>query len=479
MRTRTIKKQVWLNSRENELLKKKCMKAGLSESSFFRHVINDTQIKEKPDENFYKILNDLRGIAVNINQLARVANTYQYVDDNKYYPLANKVNDMIDDLQKFYLTPTKKENELVYLNVSNCRELSEISCKSNQLTSLDLSNKPKLDYVVCSENHIKELDVKASGRLRYIECEENELKVLDLSNTDNLYNFRVSILPKESLIYITTVETLYLPGNISNLDNHMGRLPDSVTVYVGGVLYRQGKRPQPTAEPTKADKPTAAPSKAATDTAVPTKTATVTAAPTKAANPTTAPKVTVTAVPTKGAKPTAVPTGVKGKKPTAVPTTASGATVTPSEPGTTAAPAATSAVVKTSKDITVNGFIYTISSESKKTLTVKGYKKAKAKVSVAATVKIKKTKYKVTKIADKAFKNNKKLKQVTIGKNIKVIGKEAFSGCSKLKKITVKSKVLKKVGKNAFKGINKKALVTVPKAKQKKLFGKLKTKVKK
>ena len=49
MRTRSIKKQVWLNSRENELLKKKCMKAGLSESSFFRLVINDTEIKEKPD----------------------------------------------------------------------------------------------------------------------------------------------------------------------------------------------------------------------------------------------------------------------------------------------------------------------------------------------------------------------------------------------------------------------------------------------
>lgn len=34
MRTRSIKKQVWLNRRENELLKRKCMKAGLSESAF-------------------------------------------------------------------------------------------------------------------------------------------------------------------------------------------------------------------------------------------------------------------------------------------------------------------------------------------------------------------------------------------------------------------------------------------------------------
>ena len=109
MRSRSIKKQVWLNSRENELLKRKCMKAGLSESAFFRLLINDAQIKEKPDENFYKILNDLRGIAININQLARVANTYQYIDNNKYNPLANRINDMIDDLQKFHLTPTKKE----------------------------------------------------------------------------------------------------------------------------------------------------------------------------------------------------------------------------------------------------------------------------------------------------------------------------------------------------------------------------------
>ena len=68
---------------------------------------------------------------------------------------------------------------------------------------------------------------------------------------------------------------------------------------------------------------------------------------------------------------------------------------------------------------------------------------------------------------------------VIVPDNITTIGKEAFRGCSNLKTITVKSKVLKKVGKNAFKGISKKAIVTIPKAKQKKLFGKLKTKVKK
>ncbi len=73
--------------------------------------------------------------------------------------------------------------------------------------------------------------------------------------------------------------------------------------------------------------------------------------------------------------------------------------------------------------------------------------------------------YKVTEIAPNAFKNSKKLKSVTIGKNIKRIGKNAFYGCKNLKKITIKSVVLKSVGKNAVKGTNKKLTIKVPKKK--------------
>lgn len=47
MRNRSIKKQVWLNSKENELLKNKCMKAGISKSAFFRLVIENTEIFKK------------------------------------------------------------------------------------------------------------------------------------------------------------------------------------------------------------------------------------------------------------------------------------------------------------------------------------------------------------------------------------------------------------------------------------------------
>ena len=120
----------------------------------------------------------------------------------------------------------------------------------------------------------------------------------------------------------------------------------------------------------------------------------------------------------------------------------------------------------------INGVDYNITSEKKRTVTYSSRFNCGTSLTIPSTVKIGKVKYKVTKIADRAFKGNKKLKKIVIGKYIKTIGKEAFSGCTKLKSITVKSKVLKKVGKNAFKGVSRKAKMTLPKKSQKKLFKK-------
>ena len=119
--------------------------------------------------------------------------------------------------------------------------------------------------------------------------------------------------------------------------------------------------------------------------------------------------------------------------------------------------------------LTAKGVSYQVTSAAEKNPTVvyKGSKKQKASVTIPDTVTIDKVTYKVTSIAAKAFKNNKKLKKVVIGKNVTKIGKKAFYGCSKLKKITVKTTKLtkKNVGSQAFKGIHKKAAFKVPKKK--------------
>jgi len=71
----------------------------------------------------------------------------------------------------------------------------------------------------------------------------------------------------------------------------------------------------------------------------------------------------------------------------------------------------------------------------------------------------------VTEIGNKAFYGCRKLTKVTIPKNVKVIGGKAFYGCKKLTKVTVKSTKMSAVGKKAFAGISKKAVIKVPKKK--------------
>ncbi|SKA62924.1 Leucine rich repeat-containing protein [Eubacterium uniforme] len=105
-------------------------------------------------------------------------------------------------------------------------------------------------------------------------------------------------------------------------------------------------------------------------------------------------------------------------------------------------------------------------------------KKNLKKITIKAVVTLDGKKYNVTSIAANAFKGNKKITKVTIGKNVTTIGKKAFFGCKKLKTVKINSKKLK-VGKKAFyrKG-GKKLTIRVPKKlkkKYKKAFKKAKT----
>ena len=90
-----------------------------------------------------------------------------------------------------------------------------------------------------------------------------------------------------------------------------------------------------------------------------------------------------------------------------------------------------------------------------------------SKPAAPASAQISEKQTKVTEIKANAFKNNKKLKKITIGKDIEKIGKNAFYGCKNLKKIIIKTTKLtqKSVGKNAFAKINAKAKIKVPKKK--------------
>lgn len=85
---------------------------------------------------------------------------------------------------------------------------------------------------------------------------------------------------------------------------------------------------------------------------------------------------------------------------------------------------------------------------------------SKATITIPSSVKINGVTYKVTQIADEAFKNNTKITKVTISKNVKTIGKYAFSGCKKLKTIII-GKDVTSIGNYAFRNCSSLTKVTL------------------
>jgi len=102
---------------------------------------------------------------------------------------------------------------------------------------------------------------------------------------------------------------------------------------------------------------------------------------------------------------------------------------------------------------------YKVVSASKKTVILVRAKFKKASMGTASTITINGVKYKVVGIGDGAFKGFKKLKKVTINKNITSIGKQAFAGCTKLSSVVIKATGLKTIKAGAFKKTSKKMTV--------------------
>lgn len=104
---------------------------------------------------------------------------------------------------------------------------------------------------------------------------------------------------------------------------------------------------------------------------------------------------------------------------------------------------------------------YTVTNPGKREVAyVSSNKSGEKSVKIPSVIMVDNITYKVTKIANGAFKNNKKIKSVTIGKNVKSIGKDAFYQCSALKKVTIPSNV-SKIGAGAFEGCSRLKTVSI------------------
>lgn len=205
------------------------------------------------------------------------------------------------------------------------------------------------------------------------------------------------------------------------------------------------------------------------------------------AEPTKTPGAGPTAKPTAGstAEPGGKPTAGPSVEPAAEPTVTPSAALTETPAGEPAIPKPTKKPVvkpaKKGKKLTGSkGAIYKVTSDKTGSPTVEysaAAKGAKGTITIPAQVTIKGVTYKVTSVGASACRNRAGITKVIIGKNVKKIGNRVFSGCKKLKKVTIKTTKLTEstVGSNAFLGISSGVVVKVPESKVKayrKLFKK-------
>ena len=313
-------------------------------------------------------------------------------------------------------------NQLAELDVSGNPDLIGLSCASNRLTGLNVSKNTELTGLYCNSNRLTSLNVSRNAKLEKLECARNQLKQLDVSGIPAIVQL-VQAGEKTETDGVWTWES-YEDGYIClQTDSGVRLITDgSGEIPVSSVKLNKTKaslsitleKPNPTLKLKATVSPDDAASKAVTWKSSNKKVATVSSSGKVTAQGTGTCRITATAK-----------DGSKKK--------------------------ATCTITVTVDEVQDNTLKYSLNHE-KKTATVTGPRKTSLQtVAVPGTVKANGKTYKVTAIAGKAFRGMTALKNFTVGKNLTTIGKSAFEGCAKLKKITVKSAKITKVGKNAFK----------------------------
>ena len=92
MRKRYIRKDIMLNEVENDKL-----------IAYFRKLLMEEQIKEKPDVEFYEVMKQLSKIGVNLNQIAHKANSTNNIDKDFYKSEAEEWHKFAKEVKSKYL----------------------------------------------------------------------------------------------------------------------------------------------------------------------------------------------------------------------------------------------------------------------------------------------------------------------------------------------------------------------------------------
>jgi len=84
MLKRSIQIITRLNAKENENLKKRVKKSGLSQEAYVRSIISGLIPTDLPPPDYFSMMNELHRIGVNLNQIAQKAHGLNVLDTKRY-----------------------------------------------------------------------------------------------------------------------------------------------------------------------------------------------------------------------------------------------------------------------------------------------------------------------------------------------------------------------------------------------------------
>lgn len=103
MRKRGLRIDVMLNEIEYKKLMDDVEREKTSYSDYVRKLIMKAELKEKPDYEFYNVMKELTKIGINLNQLAKKANTLNFIDKDEYKKQADDWKNFSDKIKNKYL----------------------------------------------------------------------------------------------------------------------------------------------------------------------------------------------------------------------------------------------------------------------------------------------------------------------------------------------------------------------------------------
>ena len=104
---RDILRQFRFNKKENDMLKMKSAKCGITDSALVRLLVLGFQPKEKPDKAFYDVMRNLSSMTNSLNQVAAKANSLDFVDVPLLMKTINNIEKMRYELHQYYIKPDR------------------------------------------------------------------------------------------------------------------------------------------------------------------------------------------------------------------------------------------------------------------------------------------------------------------------------------------------------------------------------------